>query len=171
MGGVEICGLHVGLHQGRAMWWAWNPTEDLRQVLVIIRECVSWVCEDALWGHERVTEPNVGRRLDGTKKIRHWMIGHQSVSSLSDVGRHNKSWTLPLSGRARSEARYSGSLQKMGTESENIIERMEKSKRYSRTPTQWKPAEQRKFQNEDVEVRKAPKLQYASGRFQGPCGH
>ena len=22
---------------------------DLRQVLVIIRECVSWVCEDALW--------------------------------------------------------------------------------------------------------------------------
>ena len=32
---------------------------DLKQMLVIIMECVSWVCEDALWEHEWVTEPNV----------------------------------------------------------------------------------------------------------------
>ena len=36
-----------------------DPPEDLRQMLVIMMECVSWVCEDALWEHERVTEPNV----------------------------------------------------------------------------------------------------------------
>ena len=36
-----------------------RPLEDLRQVLVIIRECVSWVCEDALWEHEWVMGPNV----------------------------------------------------------------------------------------------------------------
>ena len=35
------------------------PPEDLRQGLVIVRECVSWLCKDALWEHEWVTEPNV----------------------------------------------------------------------------------------------------------------
>ena len=36
-----------------------RPPQDLRQMLVIIMECESWVCEDALWEHEWVTEPNV----------------------------------------------------------------------------------------------------------------
>ena len=36
-----------------------RPPQDLRQMLRIIMECVSWVCEDFLWEHEWVTEPNV----------------------------------------------------------------------------------------------------------------
>ena len=36
-----------------------RPPQDLRQMLVIITECVSWVCEDALCEHEWVMEPNV----------------------------------------------------------------------------------------------------------------
>ena len=36
-----------------------RPSHDLRQMLQINIECVSWVCEDFLWEHERVTEPNV----------------------------------------------------------------------------------------------------------------
>ena len=36
-----------------------RPPKDLRQMLRIIMECVSWVCEDFLWEHEWVTEPNV----------------------------------------------------------------------------------------------------------------
>ena len=59
------------------------------------------------------------------KFIRNWMVGHQSVSSLSDGGRHRKAQALPLSGMARSEARYSGSLHEMGAKGGNIKERME----------------------------------------------
>ena len=47
MGGVEIC-------DGQG-----PPPEDLRRILAIIIECVRWVCEDALWEQEWVTEPNV----------------------------------------------------------------------------------------------------------------
>ena len=36
-----------------------RPVQDLRQMLVIIMERFSWVCEDALWEHEWVTEANV----------------------------------------------------------------------------------------------------------------
>ena len=36
-----------------------RPPQDLRQMLRIIMECVSWVCEDFLCEHEFVTEPNV----------------------------------------------------------------------------------------------------------------
>ena len=36
-----------------------RPPQDLRQMLVIVMECVRWVCKDALWEHEWVTEPNV----------------------------------------------------------------------------------------------------------------
>ena len=36
-----------------------RPPQDLRQMLRIIMECVSWVTEDFLWEHEWVTEPNV----------------------------------------------------------------------------------------------------------------
>ena len=36
-----------------------RPPKDLRQMLVIIMECVSWACEDPLWEHEWVTEANV----------------------------------------------------------------------------------------------------------------
>ena len=93
--------------------------------------------------------------MDAQKIIPHWMVGYQSVSILPDGGRHRK---------AGSEAKYSGSLQEMGAKGENIKEIMETAKRKSREPTQWKPVEQRKFQNEDVGVRKAPKL----GE---PCGH
>ena len=80
------------------------------------------------------------------------MVGHQSVASLSEGGRHRKAQVLPLSGMARSEARHPRGLQKVGATGENIKERMEMAKRYSRTPTQRKPVEQRKFQNEDVGV-------------------
>ena len=65
-----------------------------------------------------------------------WMVGHQSVSCLSDGGRHRKdggrhrkAQALLLSGMARSEARYSGSLQEMGAKGENSKERMEMAKR------------------------------------------
>ena len=36
-----------------------RPPQYLRQMFQIIMECVSWVCEDFLKEHERVTEPNV----------------------------------------------------------------------------------------------------------------
>ena len=49
---------------------------------------------------------------------------------------------------ARSEAIYSGSFQEMGANGVNIEERMEMTKRYRRAPSQWKPMEQRKCQNE-----------------------
>ena len=47
-----------------------------------------------------------------------------------------KTQALPLSGRARSEARYSGSVQEMGAKGENFKERMGMAKRYSCTPSQ-----------------------------------
>ena len=82
-----------------------------------------------------------------------------------------KTQALPLSGMARSEARYSGSFQEMGAKGVNIEERKEMGKRCSRAPTKWKPVEQRKYQDEDVGLRKAPKMAFASRRFQGPYGH
>ena len=42
------------------------------------------------------------------------MVGYLSVPSLPDGGRHREAQALPLSGMARSEARYSGSFQEMG---------------------------------------------------------
>ena len=39
-----------------------RPPQDLSQMLQINMECVSQVCEDFLWEHERVTEPNVPRK-------------------------------------------------------------------------------------------------------------
>ena len=36
-----------------------GPPQDVRLVLRIIMESVSWVAEDFLWEHEWVTEPNV----------------------------------------------------------------------------------------------------------------
>ena len=41
-----------------------RPPQDLRQMLRIIMECVSWVCEASLWEHEWVTEPkrSLGRK-------------------------------------------------------------------------------------------------------------
>ena len=53
----------------------------------------------------------------------------------------------------------------MGTKDDNIKERMEMTKK-NPAATQWKPPEHRKFQNEDVGVRKAPKLMFASQRYQ-----
>ena len=42
-----------------------RPPQEMRQMLVIIMECVSWVCEAFLWEHEWVTEPK--RSLDGDR--------------------------------------------------------------------------------------------------------
>ena len=50
----------------------------------------------------------LGRKLDAKKIIRHWMVGHQSVSTLSDGGRHRKAQTLPLSGMAEVIRKRSG---------------------------------------------------------------
>ena len=58
------------------------------------------------------------------------------MSSLPDGGRHREAQALPLSGMARSEARYSGCFQEMGAKGENVKERMEMAKRYSCTPSQ-----------------------------------
>ena len=77
-----------------------------------------------------------GRRLDTKKIIRHWLVGQQSVSILSEGGRHREAQALPLPGKARSEARYPGSFQEMGAKGENIKESQEMAKRKSRTPTQ-----------------------------------
>ena len=66
------------------------------------------------------------------------------MSSLQG-GRNRKTQALPLSRMARSEARYSGSVQEIGARGENIKERMEMAKRCSRTSTQWKPVERRTF--------------------------
>ena len=77
-----------------------------------------------------------GGWLDARKIIRYWMVGRQSVSSLSEGGRHRKAQAVPLSGMARSEARHSGSFQELGAKGENTKERMEMGKKYSRTPTQ-----------------------------------
>ena len=51
--------MQVGLHQGRTCDGQGPTQEDLRQRLSTIVECVSWVCEDALWEHEWVTQLNV----------------------------------------------------------------------------------------------------------------
>ena len=69
--------------------------------------------------------------MDAKKINRFWMVGQQSASSLSEGGRHRKAQALPLSRMARSEARYSGSLQEMCTKGENIKERTEMTERYS----------------------------------------
>ena len=62
--------------------------------------------------------------MDAKKKraIRYWMVGYQSVSSLAGGGRHRKAEALPLSGMARSEARYSGRPQEVGAKVENVEE-------------------------------------------------
>ena len=60
------------------------------------------------------------------------------MSSLSDGGRYSKAQTLPLSRMALSEARSSGSFQEMGAKGENIKERIEMAKGYSRAITLWK---------------------------------
>ena len=81
-------------------------------------------------------EDLLGRRLDAKETVRHWMVGYQSVSSLPDGGRHRKAQARPLSGMARSEERYSGSLQEMIAKGENVKERMDMAKRYSCAPSQ-----------------------------------
>ena len=78
--------------------------------------------------HRNVPGRSFGRTLDAKKAIRYWLIGSQSVSSLSDGRRHRKAQALPLSGMARSEARYSRRLQEMGANGENVEERMEMTK-------------------------------------------
>ena len=99
------------------------------------------------------------------KKKKSILDGRTTVSVKLVRGRkHRKAQALPMSGMARSETRYSGSFQEMGAKGENIKE-WKWQERYSRAPTQWKPVEQRKFQNEDVGVRKAPKLEQASRRL------
>ena len=105
--------------------------------------------------------------------FRCWMVGCQSVSSLSDGGRYSKAQTLPLSRMALSEARSSGSFQEMGAKGENIKERIEMANGIVEQlfcGSYWKLVEREKFQDEDVEVCKAPKLEFASRRFHGQCG-
>ena len=37
-----------------------------------------------------------GRRLNAKKAIRYWLVGYQSISSVSHEGRHRKAQALPL---------------------------------------------------------------------------
>ena len=117
----------------------------------------------------------------GRKKrlIRYWLVGFQSVSSFPDGGRHRKTRTLPLSWMARSEARYSGSLQEMGAQGENVEERMEMTKWYSCTPfseSQWnrghftmKMLESEKYQSWGMQVEGVRGLN--GGRIRAPTHH
>ena len=57
------------------------------------------------------------------------------MSSMPDGGRRREAQALPLSGLARSNAGYSGILQEVGAKGENVGERMEMRKRYSRAPS------------------------------------
>ena len=58
------------------------------------------------------------------------------MSILPDGGRHREAKASPVSGMARSEAGYSGVLQKVGAKGGNVEERMEVTKRLSRAPSQ-----------------------------------
>ena len=69
-------------------------------------------------------------RLDAKKIVRHWIVGHQSVSSLPDGGRHREAQALPLSGMARNQTGNSGGLQIVGANSANFEERVDVAKRY-----------------------------------------
>ena len=60
----------------------------------------------------------------------------ESMSSMPGGGRHKEAQALPLSGMARSKAGYSGILQKVGAEGQNVEERMEVAKRHTRAPSQ-----------------------------------
>ena len=89
---------------------------------------------------------------------------------VQDGGRHSKThyhcldWHKVM--RVIPEA-----LQKVVAECENVEERMEMTKRFSRKPTQWKPVERKKIQSGKVGVRKAQKLVHASRRLRGPRGY
>ena len=64
---------------------------------------------------------------------------------------------------AQNGTRSDGKSQRLSEKWEQKAETSKKEwqwqKRYSRTPTQWTPVEQRKFQNNDVGARKASKLE------------
>ena len=98
--------------------WAAKHENELKEgawlepglALVRKKEKGDWTEKASQCGQEDL----FGTRLDAKKIIRCWMVGHQSVSSLSEGGRHRKAQALPLSRMARSEARYSGSFQEMG---------------------------------------------------------
>ena len=61
-------------------------------------------------------------------------IGQRQACQME--GRHTKAQALPLSGIARSKARYSGRLQEMGAKLEHVEEIVEMAKRKSRAPSQ-----------------------------------
>ena len=50
VGGVEFCGVYVWIYTDAVLCDGQRRQhEDLRQMFVIIMECVSWVWEDTLW--------------------------------------------------------------------------------------------------------------------------
>ena len=51
----------------------------------------SWTEKASQCGQE-----DLGRRLDAKEKIRCWLVGYQSMSSLPDGGRHIEAQALPL---------------------------------------------------------------------------
>ena len=127
-------------------WAAKHQYEELKEGawlepgLALLRKNVSenWTEKSIAMWPGRSFWKELGRKK---KAIRYWVVGYQSVSSLPDGGRHRKAQAPPLSGMARSEARYSKSFQEMGANGENVKERMEMAKRYSCTPSRWKPLE------------------------------
>ena len=70
-----------------------------------------------------------------------WLVSYQSMSSLPDEEGAEKHRALPLSGMAVSKARHSRILQEVGAKVDNVEERMEMAKRYSRAPSQRKSME------------------------------
>ena len=90
------------------------------------------------------------------------------MSSLQDRGRHRKVQALPLSRMARSQAGDSGALLKVGAKSENVEERMEVAKKYSRASFQRNKGH---FSLKKWESEKHKSWRMPGEGFRGPCGH
>ena len=84
-----------------------------------------------LWPKENTTGGAAKIDVDAEKDYSIF-VGRTTVSGKLVTGRkaQKKAQALPQSGMARSEARYSGSLQEMGAKGGNIEERMDMAKRF-----------------------------------------
>ena len=71
----------------------------------------------------------------GCTQKRLFDIGWSDVI-VQDTRKHKKVQALPMSRMARSQAGDSGALQEVEAKGENVEERMEMAKRYSRAPSQ-----------------------------------
>ena len=124
----HVCPMDVKkmlIQRARSVYWkkwaAKHEYEELKegawleQALALLRKNVR---ENWTEKHRHVAKKIfLGRRLDA-KKDYSTLDGRKVHASMSDGGRHRKAQALPLSGMARSEARYFGSVQEMGAKGE-----------------------------------------------------